>query len=209
VSDDTGHKTTEGREAPRRHGVTAFALFALVAGMVGLSFAAVPLYSIFCRVTGYNGTTQRVERASDKVLDRTITVRFDDTVARDLPWTVKPKQTKLTLKIGETGQMIYVARNLSHDATVGTSAFNVSPPAAGYYFNKIQCFCFTEQPIGADQTAELGVTFYVDPAIVEDKDTKDIAEITLSYAFFPAKDDKKADVNPVAAAPAATDRQPL
>jgi cytochrome c oxidase assembly protein subunit 11 len=192
-----------------RQAVTAISLGVLVACMVGLSFAAVPLYDLFCRVTGYAGTTQRADQGSDRVLDQTITVRFDSTVAGDLPWKVKPQQTTLTLKIGETGQMIYVAHNLSQEATVGTSSFNVSPQSAGAYFNKIECFCFTQQPIGSDATADLPVVFFVDPAIAEDKNTRNITEITLSYAFFPDKDAKKDDVKPVAAASAGAARQPL
>ncbi len=202
-----GGRTNTG--AGRGRTATAISLFALVAAMVGLSFAAVPLYNMFCRVTGYGGTTQRAEQGSDRVLDRTITVRFDATVAGDLPWKVRAQQTKLTLRIGETGQMIYVARNLGHADTVGTSTFNVSPPQAGIYFNKIQCFCFTEQPLAADATSDMAVVFFVDPAIVDDKDTRQITEITLSYAFFPDRDAEKAGTKPVAAAPSGADRQPL
>jgi len=201
--------STGDNRTPRRHAVTAISLFVLVAGMVGLSFAAVPLYNMFCRVTGYGGTVQRADQGADRVLENTVTIRFDSTVAGDLPWTVKPKQRKLTLKIGETGEMIYVAHNLSHEATVGTSSYNVSPASAGIYFNKIQCFCFTEQPLAADATSDMQVVFFVDPDFADDKDTKDITEITLSYAFFPDKDAEKANVKPVAAAPAGADKQPL
>ena len=118
---DESDKDTGDRKPTRRRGVTAIALFVLVAGMVGLSFAAVPLYSIFCSVTGYNGTTQRAQQGSDVVLDQTVTVRFDTTIARDLPWTVKPKQNTLTLKIGETGQMIFVEGSGSVPADIRIS----------------------------------------------------------------------------------------
>ena len=205
----TDRQAAVEKSARSRQTRTAAVLFVLVAGMVGLSFAAVPLYNMFCRVTGYAGTTQRADQGSDEVLDQTITVRFDSTVAGDLPWKVKPQKSKLTLRIGETGQMIYVAQNLSQDATVGTSSYNVSPQSAGIFFNKIQCFCFTEQPVGPGATAELPVVFFVDPAIVEDKNTRNITEITLSYAFFPDKDAMKDDVKPVAAAIGGSDRQPL
>ncbi|MCT8970348.1 cytochrome c oxidase assembly protein [Microbaculum marinisediminis] len=201
----TGNNTNGKKPVPRGHKATAYSLVVLVAVMVGLSYAAVPLYDLFCRVTGYGGTTQRADQGADRVLDQTITVRFDATVAGDLPWKVKPQQTTLTLNIGETGQMIYVARNLSHEGTVGTSSFNVSPAAAGIYFNKLECFCFTEQPLDADSTADMPVVFFVDPAIVDDKDTQRIGEITLSYAFFPDKDAKKAEVKPAAAAPTGAD----
>jgi len=212
MSTGDNHQTPDETSTAKktdRQALTAISLGVLVACMVGLSFAAVPLYDLFCRVTGYAGTTQRADQASDRVLDQTITVRFDSTVAGDLPWTVKPQQTTLTLRVGETGQMVYVANNLSQAATVGTSSFNVSPQSAGAFFNKIECFCFTEQPIGPDGTAELPVVFFVDPAIVEDKNTRNITEITLSYAFFPDKDAKKDDVKPVAAAPAGAEKQPL
>lgn len=196
-------------ETGRKRGLTAIVLFALVAGMVGLSFAAVPLYSLFCSVTGYGGTTQRAEGGAERILDQTIVVRFDSTVSGDLPWTVKPEQTKLTLRIGETATMDYVAENRREAATVGTSTFNVSPPSAGIYFNKIECFCFTEQPLGAGETAEMPVVFYIDPEFAEDKDTRGISEITLSYTFFPADSDGADTTKPVAAVPSGTDRQPL
>ncbi|MEJ8571771.1 cytochrome c oxidase assembly protein [Microbaculum marinum] len=193
----------------RRQKATALALFALVAGMVCLSFAAVPLYNMFCRVTGYGGTTQRAEAASDQVLDRTVTVRFDSNMSGSLPWSVKPEQTRLKLRIGETGTMVYVARNTSDAATIGTSTFNVSPPAAGYYFNKIQCFCFTEQPLGPNETADMPVVFFVDPAFAEDKDTRDLSEITLSYTFFPVEADGEDPARPVASVPDGSDKRPL
>jgi len=205
----TGGETRGTPESGRRRGATALVLTVLVAGMVGLSFAAVPLYDMFCRVTGYGGTTQRADAGSDTVLDQEITVRFDATVSRDLPWAVTPQQTTLTLKIGETGQMIYVARNLGHENTIGTSTFNVSPPSAGIYFNKIECFCFTEQPLAADATSDMPVVFFVDPEFARDKDTRTIREITLSYAFFPDRDAMKDEPKPVAAAPKSADRQPL
>ncbi len=175
----------EKRRKGRRAGVVAGTCAAVVVGMVGMSYAAVPLYRIFCSVTGYAGTTQRAEAASDKVLDREITIRFDSNVARDLPWAVAPEERRMKVKIGETGTALYLARNTSDVDYVGTSSFNVSPPQAGLYFNKIQCFCFTEQPLKAGEEKEMAVTFFVDPAILDDKDTRGLSEITLSYTFFP------------------------
>lgn len=202
--------TDDGKSARgRRQGLTATALFVLVAGMVGLSFAAVPLYDMFCRVTGYGGTIQRADAGADRVLDQTITVRFDSTMSGSLPWNVSPEQTKLTLRIGETGEMIYVAENRSDKPTIGTSIFNVSPPAAGIYFNKIECFCFTEQPLGPGETADMPVVFFVDPEFANDKDTRGISEITLSYTFFAVEPDDEDKPKPVAAAPSGADKRPL
>jgi cytochrome c oxidase assembly protein subunit 11 len=165
-----------------------------------MAYAAVPLYQLFCQVTGYGGTTQRAEAASDTVLDRTITVRFDSNVAGSLPWSFRPERRTMTLRIGETGQLAYHARNLGADPTVGTSTFNVSPPAAGIYFNKIECFCFTEQPLAPGEDVEMPVVFFVDPAIVEDKNARGIGEITLSYTFYPVADGAAAE-KPYAAVP--------
>lgn len=190
-------QTTPGRAANTR---VAISLAVVVAGMVGMAYAAVPLYRLFCQVTGYGGTTQRAEAASDTVLDRTITIRFDSNVAGNLPWSFRPEQRTMTLRIGETGQLAYLARNLGEGPTVGTSTFNVSPPAAGIYFNKIECFCFTEQPLAAGEDVEMPVVFFVDPAIVEDKNARGIGEITLSYTFYPVRDGAE-EQKPYAAAP--------
>ncbi len=190
-------QTTPGRADNTR---VAISLAVVVVGMVGMAYAAVPLYRLFCQVTGYGGTTQRAEAASDTVLDRTITVRFDSNVAGNLPWSFRPERRTMTLRIGETGQLAYLARNLGEGPTVGTSTFNVSPPAAGIYFNKIECFCFTEQPLAAGEDVEMPVVFFVDPAIVEDKNARGIGEITLSYTFYPVRDGQEVD-KPHAAAP--------
>ncbi|VVT21113.1 cytochrome c oxidase assembly protein [Hoeflea sp. EC-HK425] len=157
---------------------------AFVASMIGVSYAAVPLYQLFCQVTGYGGTTQRVEQMSDTVLDRTIKVRFDSNVAGGLPWYFKPVQREVELRIGETVQVSYTAMNTSDVATTGQATFNVTPMAAGAYFNKIQCFCFTESELKPGETIDMPVVFFVDPAIVDDLDAKDISTITLSYTFF-------------------------
>lgn len=184
------HSHTDGSH---RHRVVALSLAGVVAGMLGLSYAAVPLYDLFCRVTGFGGTTQRAEQAPDKVLDRTINVRFDGNVAQGMPWHFRPVQNEVTLRIGESGLAFYVARNESATPVRGTATFNVTPEVAGYYFNKIDCFCFTEQELKPGQQIDMPLTFFVDPEIVEDPDTRDITEITLSYTFFPLEEES-ADV---------------
>jgi cytochrome c oxidase assembly protein subunit 11 len=185
-------------KAPRRHGMLALSLAGLVAAMVGLSFAAVPLYRIFCQATGYNGTPQRADKGADQVLDRTITVRFDGNVDPALPWSFAPEQRTMEVKIGETALAFFKATNRTEAPVTGTAIFNVTPEQAGLYFTKIECFCFTEQTLAAGASAEMPVTFFVDPKIVEDDNTKNIAEITLSYTFY--RTDKAAGV---ADAPAA------
>ena len=152
--------------------------------MVGLSFAAVPLYQMFCQVTGYGGTPQRVEQASDRVLDRTVRVRFDANVAPGLPWTFQPVERVIEVKLGETALTFFKATNNSNDPVTGTSGFNVSPEITGSYFKKIECFCFQEQTLAPGASIEMPVTFFVDPVLAEDEDTKNIAEITLSYTFY-------------------------
>lgn len=168
---------------------------AFVVSMVGVSYAAVPLYQLFCQVTGYGGTTQRVEQMSDTILDRKIKVRFDANVAAGLPWEFKPDQRVVELNIGETIQIAYTAHNTSDETTYGQATFNVTPMSAGAYFNKIQCFCFTENALKPGEILNMPVVFFVDPAIVDDPDAKDVTTITLSYTFFPHASEK-----PVAAA---------
>ena len=159
----------------------AGACTAFFAGMVGVSFAAVPLYELFCQVTGYGGTTQRVEQYSSTILDKDVRVRFDSNV-RGLAWDFKPQQRSVTLKIGETTQVHYSAVNRGMTPTTGTATFNVVPEQAGAYFMKMECFCFTETELQPGEEMDMPVVFYVDPAIVE---IGDIGTITLSYTFFP------------------------
>ena len=168
----------------RRHSILALSLVGLVAGMVGLSFASVPLYRVFCQVTGYGGVPQRAEKAPGEVLDRTVTIRFDGNVDRSLPWTFAPVQQTMDVKIGETALAFFKASNNSSVPLSGTAIFNVSPELAGRYFTKIECFCFKQQTLAAGQTVDMPVTFFVDPKFVDDEDTKDISEITLSYTFY-------------------------
>lgn len=178
-------------EHSRQHGRSqhsnawlAVGLLGIVALMVGLSFAAVPLYRIFCQVTGYAGTTQRAEAPSAAVTDRDMTVRFDASMSSDLNWSFKPVERKVTLKIGENRLAFYRAANLSDEKLTGTATFNVTPEIAGSYFVKIDCFCFTEQTLQPHQEVDMPVSFYVDPAILDDPDASRIEEITLSYTFF-------------------------
>lgn len=165
--------------------------------MGALTAASPTLYAIFCQVTGYGGTTQRVASPSSTVLDRTITVRFDANVAPSLKWKFEPVAQTMTVKIGETGLAFYRATNLSDKPLTGTAAFNVAPDTMGLYFNKIACFCFTEQTLQPGQSVEMPVTFFVDPKMVEDRDTLGLENVTLSYVFYPS--DKSA--NAVVAAP--------
>lgn len=168
----------------RRHGVVALALVGLVAGMTGLAFASVPLYRLFCQTTGYGGVPQRADRGADEVLDRTIRVRFDANVDRALPWSFAPVERVVEVKIGETALVFFKAVNKSNAPVKGTAVFNVVPELAGRYFTKIECFCFKEQTLAAGSSIEMPVTFFVDPKIVDDEDTKNISEITLSYTFY-------------------------
>jgi cytochrome c oxidase assembly protein subunit 11 len=156
-------------------------------GMVGLSFASVPLYDLFCKVTGYGGTTQVADGIEGvPVLDREINVRFDANVAPGLPWEFRAEERQVRMRLGEVRTIAYTAHNTSDVATTGTSTYNVTPDATGSYFSKVACFCFTEQEIGPGESVEMAVTFYVDPAILEDDDTRGVPTITLSYTFFPA-----------------------
>lgn len=184
----------------------AAACTGFVCFMVGMSFAAVPLYDLFCRVTGFGGTTQVAEAASDTVLDRKITVRFDGNVASGLPWEFRPEQSAMELRIGEMAKMTYIAENTGDRKTSGTSTYNVSPTQIGGFFMKMECFCFTEQPLEPGERIEMPVVFYVDPAIVEDTDGAATNHITLSYTFFPSDD---RDEGAMASAPARADDEAL
>ena len=164
---------------------TALACAGLVAGMVAMSFAAVPLYQLFCQVTGFGGTTQRAGAVTGEVLDRSMKVRFDANVGAGLPWEFRPLGRQIELKVGEQAQAAYRVTNRSDRPTTGTATFNVSPPLAGAYFVKIECFCFTEQTLAAGQSVDMPVTFYIDPAIAEDPDVENLGTITLSYTFYP------------------------
>lgn len=169
---------------------TALVLFAVVAGMIGLSFASVPLYRIFCQVTGYGGTTQVGEAPSGQAGERKITVRFDANTNQDLPWRFQPEQVEQTVKVGESKLAFYKASNRTESDTWGTATFNVTPLEAGAYFVKTDCFCFQEQKLEAGQVVDMPVSYYVDPEISDDPYLRDVDVITLSYTFFPIPEDE-------------------
>ena len=185
-------ETLAGSVSAPRHGLVGVALAGLVVAMLGLSYAAVPLYKMFCQVTGYAGTTQRAKAAPASPTDQMITVRFDSNVARDLDWQFKPLQRTIELKIGEEKLAFYSAKNTSNEPITGTATFNVTPAVAGSYFNKIACFCFTEQTLQAGESVDMPVSFFIDPEILNDPDLKHVREITLSYTFFEVKNQKTA-----------------
>lgn len=159
-------------------------LTAIAAGMLMLAFASVPLYRLFCQVTGFGGTTQEAKANSGKVVDRTITVTFDGNTDTRLPWKFEPIEKSVKVKLGENRLIAFHATNESSEPTRGTATYNVTPFAAGKYFNKIQCFCFTEQRLAPNQSANLPVSFFIDPAILDDPEIRDVTNITLSYTFF-------------------------
>ncbi|MFD0915944.1 cytochrome c oxidase assembly protein [Pseudahrensia aquimaris] len=173
---------------PKSYTRTVYMCCAMTFGMLGLSYASVPLYDWFCRVTGYAGTTQRAEDTTGTVLDRKIVVRFDANTSNNLAWDFKPFEREITVRIGEKSQTHYVAKNIGSSPSFGTASFNVSPQQAGPYFSKIECFCFTEQELAAGEKVDMPVIFFVDPDIVNDPLLKDLGAITLSYTFFPDED---------------------
>ena len=172
----------------RRTGATVLPLAAVVAGMVGLSFASVPLYRLFCEATGYGGTTQRALSAPKEVADAVITVRFDAETAPDLGWEFRPLTRELRLHPGEQREVFFRAINLGTDTVTGTATYNVTPTKSGIYFDKLQCFCFTGQRLLPGESRDMGVTFFVDPDLVSDPHTMEVRTITLSYTMFRAPD---------------------
>ena len=184
---------------PNRHLRTGLLAGGIAVAMMGLAFASVPLYRVFCQVTGFGGTTMKVDastlpsEAQVKALaGKTVRVRFDGNVRGGLPWQFGPAQGPVEVKIGEQNIIYYKAASSADVATTGSATFNVTPDAAGKYFAKIQCFCFNEQTLAPGQTVDMPVVFYVDPAILDDPDAKDIDEITLSYSFYPVEQPTKA-----------------
>ena len=186
------------KPAPRlsRDALVAAICGLVVVLMVGAAYAAVPFYNWFCRTTGFNGTTQVATSApTGKPLARTIAVRFDSNVSGGLPWKFEPEKTEVEVHIGEVTTVYYTVTNQSARATTGQAAYNVAPLTVGAYFEKINCFCFTEQSFAPGEKRELAVVFYVDPSIVEDHENDTLSAITLSYTFYPVR----ADTKPVAA----------
>lgn len=183
-----------GGETARANRAVMIACLAFVASMVGMAYAAVPLYQLFCQATGYGGTTRRVAAAPSTVLGRKVTVRFDANVASGLPWDFAPVQREVTIRLGETAHVAYRATNRSDKPVRAQAAFNVTPQAGGAFFNKIDCFCFTESRLAPGETAELPIVFFVDPAYVGSKELKNIRTLTLSYTFYPLDETKTGTV---------------
>ncbi|WP_145107396.1 cytochrome c oxidase assembly protein [Cereibacter sediminicola] len=185
------------------HQKTAGWLVGVVVVMGAASFAAVPFYDWFCRVTGFGGTTAVASEAPAEVLDRTIRIRFDASREAGMPWEFRPLQREMEVRIGETGLAFYEAYNPTDRAVAGTASYNVTPDAAGGYFAKIACFCFTEQVLAPGERVEMPVSFYVDPAIVKDRDGRYVRQITLSYTFH--QTELPEEQAALAARPAGTD----
>jgi cytochrome c oxidase assembly protein subunit 11 len=176
------------RPDPRR---TVIPLVLVIVGMGGMAWAAVPLYDWFCRVTGFGGTTQ-LGAGAERVLDRTVTVRFDASLERGMPWIFKPVEPSMEVRVGETALAFYEAHNPTDRPVAGSATYNVAPFSLGGYFTKIDCFCFTEQVLEPGERVEMPVTFYIDPEMVEDAETEGVSHITLSYTFFETELDRQA-----------------
>lgn len=163
-----------------------FGVIGVVVVMIALSFASVPLYSLFCKATGLDGTVTRADALPSTIDKREITVLFDARVDSGLPWDFRPEQRKVTVKIGQQGLIAFKADNISAQKTVGTAVYNVTPEKVAKYFHKTQCFCFAEQLLNGGETAHFPVVFFIDPAILKDEEMDDVTDITLSYTFFAA-----------------------
>jgi cytochrome c oxidase assembly protein subunit 11 len=173
--------------AARRDIVVAFLCGGLVAAMVGLSFAAVPFYSWFCRTTGYGGTTQVAKALPTETSERTITVRFDSNVAAGLPWRFEPERRTIDVKLGQVVTVYYKVINEAARITAGQAGYNVNPATTGIYFEKVNCFCFTQQTMKPGETRDMAVVFYVDPKLAADSEQDNVKLITLSYTFYPVR----------------------
>ena len=173
---------------PNRNGAAAALLCAVVAGMVGLSFASVPLYRMFCAATGFGGTTQRATAAPKEIAGEVVTVRFDASTARDLGWDFYPLVREVRLHPGARREVFFRAINRSPEAITGAATYNVTPTKVGIYFDKLQCFCFNKQRLASGEKKDMGVVFFVDPDIARDPETRDVRVITLSYTMFRAAD---------------------
>lgn len=178
------------RELQRRNIRLMWGLLGFTGFMIGAAFASVPLYDLFCKVTGFGGTTQVAEAATKPVGERTMTVRFNADISGDMPWAFEPLQREVQVKVGEEKLVFYRATNRSAQAIVGTSTFNVTPDIAGIYFNKTQCFCFTEQLLKPGESIDMPVVFFIDPDLAKDRKLDRVATISLSYTFFISKTDK-------------------
>lgn len=190
MSEQGDHRSGTNAERANKRSGLVFALVPVV--MLGLAYASVPLYRMFCQATGYGGTTQRAVAPSKDVSERTIQVLFDANTGGGLAWTFEPVQRRQEVKLGETAMAFFRATNTSNRPITGTATFNVDPPAAGIHFNKIQCFCFTEQTLEPGQSVEMPVTYFVDTALATDKDAQSIGVVVLSYTFFEKTGNKAA-----------------
>jgi cytochrome c oxidase assembly protein subunit 11 len=184
----------------RRNATTVALLGTVVLGMIGLSFASVPLYRLFCQATGFGGTTQRAAAAPGEISNAVVTVRFDSETAPDLDWEFRPLQTAVHVHPGEQREVAFHAVNRGAEASTGRATFNVTPTKSGIYFDKLQCFCFTEQRLGPGESKDMGVTFFVDPDLLKDPGTREVRTITLSYTMYRARGQ---DAPSAAAAPSA------
>ena len=171
------------RKSPQKQAKTAAILAVVAVTMVGASFAAVPFYDWFCRVTGFGGTTLVAAEESKTMIDREITIRFDASLAAGMPWKFRPEVTQMKIRIGENGLAFYEAYNPTDKPLAGTASYNVAPYAAGGYFVKVHCFCFEQQVLQPGERVMMPVSFYVDPAIMDDDEGRVLKEITLSYTF--------------------------
>jgi cytochrome c oxidase assembly protein subunit 11 len=178
----------------RRNRIVAGVVAATFCGMVGAAYAAVPFYKAFCQLTGYDGTIRKAEKAPDQVVDKTLIVRFD-TNLRDLPWTFTSEQASQKVKIGETGLAYFKVTNNSDKPVTGHAVYNIVPEQAAAYFQKLECFCFSDQTIGPGKTVEFPVVYFVDPKYASDFETQNKGEVTLSYTFYPAVASKQAQAS--------------
>ena len=198
---ETDTQAAETQAAARANRRVAVFAGSMALAMVGVAYAAVPLYDLFCRVTGFGGTTQVAEAAPGAVSDRVITVRFDASLNRKMPWRFDAPDAAVALPVGESGLAFYRAENPTDRAITGTATYNVSPPEAGYYFSKIDCFCFTEQVLQPGQSVDMPVSFFIDPEILTDREMDDVKTITLSYTFFEASSEAQNNTQAAPASP--------
>lgn len=182
------HLSKRASPMRRRDLAVAAACGAFVAVMVGMAYASVPLYTWFCRATGFGGTTQVARAGPAKVSGRTLTVRFDSNVGGGLPWRFEPEQTAIDVRLGEVVTVYYTVTNQSARETAGLASYNVAPTTVGAFFSKINCFCFTEQRLKPGEKREMAVVFFVDPDLAKDSEQDDLNTITLSYTFYPVRD---------------------
>jgi len=180
----SAHRPQSPRK-PARDLIVAFACGGFVAVMIGVSYAAVPLYSWFCRTTGFGGTTQLAKSAPTQMSGRTVTVRFDSNVAPGLPWSFEPERRTIDVRLGEVVTVYYTVTNEAARVTTGQAGYNVTPPTIGVYFEKINCFCFTQQTLKPGEKREMAVVFYVDAKLAKDSEQDSLNDITLSYTFYP------------------------